>query len=305
MPALPAAPTTLRVLRGALDLVDDALVDLCALRLGLARHIGAVKRRKGLPLRDAAREAVVLGRATRRARRRGLDAAAVQEWMHLLLREARHVQRPHECVDGAAADVDQGALAAIAASVGTEPLPEPSVFALPDVSSLPLPPKALVALSLRCVPRPLQQALLEALLNRALASPLAAGKLAFLDGRVVAVEVGDLGLRWAFTRRDGRLCAPPAGCPAAATIRGEALDLVLLAGRLEDPDTLFFQRRLSVEGDTELGLTVRNLLDQLPWEDVPLGLRIVLNRAARLAQAQRARRPVQPTAAPMPAVPYQ
>ena len=305
MPALPAAPTPLRVLRGVLDLVDDALVDLYALRLGVVRHIGAVKRAAGLPLRDAAREAVVLRRAARRGRQRGLEHAAVQEWMHLLLREARRVQRPHECVDGAAADVDQGALAAIAASVGTEPLPEPSVFALPDVSSLPLPPKALVALSLRCVPRPLQQALLEALLNRALASPLAAGKLAFLDGRVVAVEVGDLGLRWAFTRRDGRLCAPPAGCPAAATIRGEALDLVLLAGRLEDPDTLFFQRRLSVEGDTELGLTVRNLLDQLPWEDVPLGLRIVLNRAARLAQAQRARRPVQPTAAPMPAVPYQ
>jgi predicted lipid carrier protein YhbT len=28
----------------------------------------------------------------------------------------------------------------------------------------------------------------------------------------------------------------------------------------EDPDTLFFQRRLVIEGDTELGLQVKNLM---------------------------------------------
>ena len=32
----------------------------------------------------------------------------------------------------------------------------------------------------------------------------------------------------------------------------------------------------------------RNVLDRLPWEQVPLGLRIVLNRGARLAQSARA-----------------
>lgn len=76
--------------------------------------------------------------------------------------------------------------------------------------------------------------------------------------------------------------------PAEATVRGTATDLLLLAGRLEDADTLFFQRRLVLAGDVELGLTARNLLDRLPWETVPLGLRIVLNRGARLARAARA-----------------
>lgn len=38
---------------------------------------------------------------------------------------------------------------------------------------------------------------------------------------------------------------------------GNLNDLVLIAGRKEDPDTLFFQRRLSIEGDTELGLEVK------------------------------------------------
>ena len=34
--------------------------------------------------------------------------------------------------------------------------------------------------------------------------------------------------------------------------------------------------------------TARNLLDRLPWEKVPLGLRIALNRGARFADAARA-----------------
>ena len=44
--------------------------------------------------------------------------------------------------------------------------------------------------------------------------------------------------------------------------------------RQEDPDTLFFHRRLSIEGDTELGLLVKNLLDriELPrWMRLPAG----------------------------------
>ena len=61
----------------------------------------------------------------------------------------------------------------------------------------------------------------------------------------------------------------------------------LLASRLEDADTLFFHRRLELTGDVELGLAVRNLLDQLPWDSLPLGLRIALNRGARLARAAR------------------
>jgi predicted lipid carrier protein YhbT len=40
-------------------------------------------------------------------------------------------------------------------------------------------------------------------------------------------------------------------------------DLVRLARREEDPDTLFFSRRLALEGDTELGLLFKNTLDAL------------------------------------------
>ena len=70
-------------------------------------------------------------------------------------------------------------------------------------------------------------------------------------------------------------------------MRGSTTDLLGLASRHEDADTLFFQRRLVLTGDVELGLTVRNLLDRLPWEDLPLGLRIVLHRGSGLLRAAR------------------
>jgi predicted lipid carrier protein YhbT len=121
-----------------------------------------------------------------------------------------------------------------------------------------------------------------------LAGPLASGALAALESRRIGIEVDDLGLRWVVVLRDGGMRACADGESAEATVRGSATDLLLLASRREDADTLFFQRRLRLTGDTELGLTARNLLDQLPWEDVPLGLRIALHRGAGLAQAARA-----------------
>jgi O2-independent ubiquinone biosynthesis accessory factor UbiT len=70
-------------------------------------------------------------------------------------------------------------------------------------------------------------------------------------------------------------------------VRATATDLLLLASRREDADTLFFQRRLVITGDTELGLTAPNLLNQLALQSVPLGLRIALHREAGLAQSAR------------------
>lgn len=61
-----------------------------------------------------------------------------------------------------------------------------------------------------------------------------------------------------------------------------ANDLVLIAARKEDPDTLFFQRRLRIEGDTELGLYVKNLLDAFELETMPAILRFGLLQLADL-----------------------
>ena len=87
-----------------------------------------------------------------------------------------------------------------------------------------------------------------------------------LAGRHFALVVRDLGLSVHFEaaacgfRPCSRVHVPD--LTVAATLR----DFIALALREEDPDTLFFARRLVVEGDTELGLTVKNLLDSIDWE---------------------------------------
>jgi predicted lipid carrier protein YhbT len=130
---------------------------------------------------------------------------------------------------------------------------------------------------------------------RALAAPLAAGTLDFLRDRRLGIEVTDLGLQWVLGLHADRLALVPGA--AEASVRGSATDLLLLAARQEDADTLFFQRRLVLTGDTELGLAARNVLEGLPWDGVPLGLRIVLDRGARLARAARDAHSARPAAA--------
>lgn len=156
------------------------------------------------------------------------------------------------------------------------------------------------------LPRRLHDAAFEHLAAKAMQIPTVTGEFAFLEGRTIGITVTDLGLRWSFGLREGRLVVV-ADAPEAE-VRGTATDLLLLASRLEDADTLFFQRRLVLTGDTDLGLHARNTLDRLEWEDLPLGPRILMHRAARHAAAARtawhARRQV-PAMRDEPAVPDQ
>lgn len=66
-------------------------------------------------------------------------------------------------------------------------------------------------------------------------------------------------------------------------ISANAHDFVRLARRQEDPDTLFFSRRLSMQGDTELGLVVKNTLDALELPVLDLAQLAPRQLLARLA----------------------
>jgi predicted lipid carrier protein YhbT len=159
-----------------------------------------------------------------------------------------------------------------------------------DLLARRLPPPSMVALPVRLCPPPIQRRILERVLNHLLNELTTEGEFDFLAGRRLAIEVEDMRLRWLITAGEGRLEAVPRRQRADATIRGRAVEFLLLASRLEDPDTLFFQRRLEVTGDTAIGLTTRNLLDRLPLEALPLPLRIALNRAGRFARRVREQR---------------
>ena len=86
--------------------------------------------------------------------------------------------------------------------------------------------------------------------------------LAALDGKTFLVQVQDTGGQAAFTYRGGffRPLFSPTGSPDLA-FRANLSAFLQVASRQEDPDTLFFNRELSIEGDTELGLIVKNMLD--------------------------------------------
>ncbi len=104
-----------------------------------------------------------------------------------------------------------------------------------------------------------------------------------LLGRRYSIRVTDIGLSLRFTV--GRNGFAPAGGTPDLTISATARDFLLLLGRREDPDTLFFSRRLVSEGDTALGLAVKNLLDALDPETVLRRLPAPLAYAARRLMA--------------------
>ena len=85
--------------------------------------------------------------------------------------------------------------------------------------------------------------------------------LAPLGGKVLRLEIAGLGFGLQLTL-DGIGLRPAFGAPDV-TMRASLADYLALALRREDPDTLFFTRRLVLEGDTALGLEIKNALDAL------------------------------------------
>jgi predicted lipid carrier protein YhbT len=81
-----------------------------------------------------------------------------------------------------------------------------------------------------------------------------------LRGKVLRLEVAGLRAGPQFTLAGDCLVPVPFGA-ADVTIRASLSDYLALALRRQDPDSLFFSRRLVIEGDTALGLILKNALD--------------------------------------------
>jgi len=134
---------------------------------------------------------------------------------------------------------------------------------LPEFT-LPAPLARLVG---RLPQRPPTLALVAAL-NLALGRILPRDTLAPLEGRTLRVCLRDAGLSLPFTLGPRGFQALPDNSSADLRITLGLRDALALMLRQEDPDTLFFSRRLLMEGDTELGLLVKNTLDGVDWEQL-------------------------------------
>lgn len=141
-------------------------------------------------------------------------------------------------------------------------------------------PQAKALLGLRYVPAWLQRRGLDLALSRVLADKRASGELDFLQGRWVAIQVRDLGYDWRISLQGLQFRVEGPWQTAEALVRADAKDFLAMLAQRVDPDTLFFQRRLEMEGDTELSLAVKNLLDSVDAEKLPEPVRKGIQQAA-------------------------
>jgi len=78
-----------------------------------------------------------------------------------------------------------------------------------------------------------------------------------LIGRQIEIAVSDWGVRFRFGVNSGRFTPLAQNAAVDLSITATARDFALLASGDEDADTLYFDRRVLVEGDTELVPGVR------------------------------------------------
>ncbi len=125
---------------------------------------------------------------------------------------------------------------------------------------------AALSLPLKILPAFIHSNVLVASLNKIFANELKQGELDFLQGKTVHISIEDAGITYRFTLSGNKLIAADKNELADLTLQGTLYNYLLLASRQEDTDTLFFSRRLHMQGDTELGLYVKNFLDGLDME---------------------------------------
>ena len=111
-------------------------------------------------------------------------------------------------------------------------------------------------------------------LNLALGETLRSAALQPLRGKLICLRISDAHISLHFTLNERGITANQADNTPDLTITAKAYDFIQLAIRKEDPDTLFFSRRLLMEGDTELGLLLKNTLDAM--ELPPLAWRMLM-----------------------------
>ncbi|GMQ86907.1 MAG: SCP2 domain-containing protein [Gammaproteobacteria bacterium] len=138
-----------------------------------------------------------------------------------------------------------------------------------SIKSVPRLPRLLAAPFVH-LPNQVHSRLLALALTRALGESLHEGELDFLQDRSLSIKVCDAGIDFRLTLADRRLAAASPAGKCDLVIEGTVYDFLQLIGRQVDPDTLVFQRRLVMQGNTELGLQVKNFLDGLETDSLAL-----------------------------------
>lgn len=130
---------------------------------------------------------------------------------------------------------------------------------------------------LKILPKKLKIQALNLAMNHFFKQSILEGELDFLDNKTFKIDVEDLNYSTVITLKNNQLIARDTECSTDVTLKSNFNALILLISRKEDPDTLFFNRTLSIEGNTALVLEIKNWLDSLDLDVLPKSLQKLLN----------------------------
>lgn len=130
-------------------------------------------------------------------------------------------------------------------------------------------------------PKPLQKNAIEFWINRIFKTAIADGKLEFLRNKCVCIAAKDIELNFYLTLEKNEFRVDYGKFSEDVCFKSTMNDFLLLATNKVDPDTLFFRRRLTISGDTEVALELKNFLDTLDARAlIPRPLYTIMNRLA-------------------------
>ncbi len=126
-------------------------------------------------------------------------------------------------------------------------------------------PKKSFLIPLRIIPDEMHAKLISRCINHMLRGQELKKRLWELEGKSVCLNIEDAQSRFHFLIQNGQLKSAD-NKMSNVTITGNTIDFWQLATQQEDPDTLFFRRSLCIEGETETGVHIKNILDALEYD---------------------------------------
>ena len=122
------------------------------------------------------------------------------------------------------------------------------------------------------MPKTLNCIATEKLINKAFAEQISEGDFDFLQDRFLQIEILDANLYVGLSySRNKIICVhfSDQSTQSDVTLSIDTKNAIKLVQQEIDPDTLFFQRKLKINGDTELAHHVKNTIDTLDPEVIP------------------------------------
>ena len=123
-----------------------------------------------------------------------------------------------------------------------------------------------LSIFLRAVPDKVHTLVLANAANLLIKDQTIRNELEYLEGKRIVIRITDSDTELEFKVQARQFIPSYSRLNYHTRISGTIRDLLALFFRQQDSDTLFFNRRLCLEGETETGLYLKNVLDSAEFE---------------------------------------